>query len=84
VIEHELGHGVVIAWHEDGRGIYWRHPECRAWMTLRFRPDPASTGHQLLAGDHQHTELLTIGGSLLCPVGCGRHGMVTSGRWVPS
>ena len=70
-VEHDLGHGVSIMWDDDGQGIAWRHPACRAWMTLRFKPDPRSTGHTLLAGSPATTEHLTIGGSLLCPAGCG-------------
>jgi hypothetical protein len=84
VTEHEVGHDVIVRWDEDGRGITWRHPGCRAWMTLRFRPDERSTGHELLAGSPRDTAALTIGGSLLCPAGCGAHGFIRDGHWVPA
>jgi hypothetical protein len=79
--EHDLGGGVVIRWDADGRGFAWRHPACRAWATLRFQPDPASTGHQLVRGGPDDTARLTVGGSLLCPMGCGMHGVIEDGRW---
>lgn len=80
-IEHDLGGGIVIRWDSDGRGFVWRHPACRAWSTLRFVPDPASTGHQLVRGGRDAVEQLTIAGSLLCPGGCGTHGVIEDGRW---
>ncbi len=79
----DLGHGIVLRWDADGGGFAWKHPECRAWSTLRFRPDPKSTGHQLLAGGEHDRDALTIGGSLLCPGGCGKHGHIRNGRWIP-
>jgi len=79
--EHDLGGGVVIRWDSDGRGIAWTHPACRAWATLRFTPDPSSTGHALVRGSPTETDRLTIGGSLLCPMGCGMHGVIEDGRW---
>ena len=79
--DHDLGSGVVIHWDADGRGFAWRHPACRAWATLRFQPDPASTGHQLVRGGPDDTTRLTIVGSLLCPMGCGTHGVIEDGRW---
>ncbi|HSX23366.1 MAG TPA: hypothetical protein VLE97_11385 [Gaiellaceae bacterium] len=81
--DHELGDGVAVRWDSDGRGLAWKHPACRAWATLRFAPDPASTGHTLLRGGPADTARLTIGGSLLCPMGCGTHGVVENGRWRP-
>ncbi len=84
MIEHDLGHGIHIVWDADGGGLMWRHPECRAWMTLRFAPDERSTGHVLVAGSPDNTGALSIGGSLLCPAGCGKHGNITNGRWTPS
>lgn len=83
-LEHDLGHGVMIRWDADGRGLTWHHPGCRPWMTLRFQPDPASTGHKLIAGGPEDTGALTIEGSLLCPAGCGRHGVIAGGRWLPA
>lgn len=80
--EHEIGSGVVLQWDEDGKGILWKHPGCRAWMTLRFKPVVESTGHVLIAGSPTETEKLTIGGSLLCPAGCGFHGHITNGKWI--
>ena len=79
--DHDLGGGVVIRWDSDDRGFAWRHPACRAWATLRFVPDPASTGHQLVSGGPDDTAHLTVGGSLLCPMGCGTHGVIEDGRW---
>jgi len=74
----DIGGGVIIRLDEDGGGLIWRHPACRAWMTLRYKPDPASTGHVLV----QPWPELTIEGSLLCPAGCGMHGWIRGGRWV--
>lgn len=78
--EHDLG-GIVIRWDEDGQGFAWRHPACRAWATLRFWPDPASTGHRLTRGGPKDVDKLTVVGSLLCPMGCGTHGAIEDGRW---
>lgn len=82
--EHDLGHGIVIRWDADGHGFIWRHPGCRAWSTLRFQPDPASTGHRLVRGGPTDVGSLTIAGSLLCPGGCGAHGEIIDGRWRPA
>lgn len=82
-IEHDIGDGVTIRLDEDGGGLWWRHISClsRAWMWLRYKPDPKSTGHVLV----QQWPRLTIGGSLLCPVaGCGHHGFIQEGRWSKS
>ena len=81
---HDLGHDIVIRWDEDGGGIQWHHPACRAWATLRFKPDPKSTGHELVAGSPSDTARMTVEGSLLCPMGCGTHGLIRNGRWVPA
>lgn len=77
MITYDIGGGVVIWLDDDGRGLLWRHPGCRAWMTLRFQPDPKSTGHELLS----LWPNLTIKGSLLCPAGCGKHGYIENGAW---
>lgn len=82
--QHDIGHGIKIMWDEDGRGLYWQHPECRAWMPLRFSPDPRSTGHLLMKGGPTTMNELTVAGSLLCPKGCGKHGFIKDGRWVPA
>jgi hypothetical protein len=80
-----IGHGVDLWWDDDGRVFSWRHPACRAWARLRFRPDPESTGHELIDGSPDNTDALTIRGSLLCPKdGCGFHGHITRGKWVPA
>lgn len=79
--DHDLGDGVIIRWDADGHGFSWRHPACRAWSTLRFSPDPASTGHRLIRGGKDDVSALTIAGSLLCPGGCGTHGVIEDGRW---
>lgn len=79
----DLGNRVYIAWHKDGQGFIWHHPSCQAWCVLRLMPDPDSTGHRLMSGGPQDTEHLTIAGSLLCPMGCGAHGFIRDGRWVP-
>jgi hypothetical protein len=81
-MEYDIGHGVRIQWDADGGGIRWKH-ECRVWQWLRFRPDSMSTGHTRLAGSIADTAALSIGGSLICQSGCGKHGHVTNGRWVP-
>lgn len=77
--EIDIGGDVVIRLDADGGGLRWRHTGCstRAWMTLRFKPDPISTGHVLV----EQWPNLTIQGSLLCPA-CGRkHGNVRGGKW---
>ena len=79
--DHDLGSGVIIRWDSDGRGLAWRHPACRAWATLRFVPDPKSTGHRLVCGGPDDMPRFTVGGSLLCPMGCGTHGVIEDGRW---
>lgn len=78
---HHLGLGVFLRWDADGRGFIWHHPACRPWATLRLKPDPQSTGHELVAGGPEDMEHLTIQGSLLCPMGCGLHGVIEGGRW---
>lgn len=80
----DLGHDVFILWDNDGSGLSWHHPACRAWATLRFQPDPKSTGHKLVRGDRDDHTVLTIDGSLLCPMGCGTHGFIRDGRWIPA
>lgn len=79
----DLGHDVFILWDDDGQGFAWHHPKCRAWSTLRLMPDPASTGHKLVRGGKGRPDT-TIQGSLLCPMGCGTHGCIVDGRWVPA
>ena len=77
----DLGDGIYVMWDEDGRGLAWNHPKSRAWATLRFRPDPRSTGHELVSGGPNDLSNVTIAGSLLCPMGCGTHGVIERGRW---
>ena len=77
----DLGSDVYLRWDADGRGFAWHHTACRAWAVLRFRPDPQSTGHELLSGGPDDWMHLTIRGSLLCPMGCGKHGVIEVGRW---
>jgi hypothetical protein len=77
----DLGSGVFICWDDDGRGFVWYHPTCRAGSTLRFKPDPKSTGHELVNGGRGDEARLMIRGSLLCPGGCGFHGVIENGRW---
>ena len=74
----DIGHGVSIRMDDDGGGLVWKHEGCRPFFTLRFKPDPKSTGHELISRTP-----LSIRGSLLCPKGCGKHGHITDGRWVP-
>lgn len=78
VESRDIGHGVSIVLDDDNGGLIWKHTGCRCWFTLRFKPDSASTGHELVK-----LEPLTIRGSLLCPKGCGSHGHIVDGRWVP-
>lgn len=83
----DIGDDVTIRWIDDGAGIVWKHPplpQCHAWAWLYFKPDQRSTGHVLKAGGADDLEHLTIGGSLLCPGGCGTHGEIKNGRWIPS
>lgn len=79
----DIGHGVQIAPMEDGTGIYWKHPGCRPWFHLRFKPDPRSTGHELVEGSLSNLSAMTIRGSLGCPKGCPAHGEIRKGRWEP-
>jgi hypothetical protein len=79
----DIGHGVTIRWIDGGNGLHWKHPGCRAWSYLYFKPDQRSTGHVLSAGGPDDSEHITIVGSLLCPGGCGAHGHITNGRWEP-
>jgi hypothetical protein len=77
----DLGSGVYVRWDDDGK-LLWTHTEltgCKGWAWLTFEPDPRSTGHRLISRDP-----LTIEGSLLCPIGCGAHGWIHDGRWVPA
>lgn len=80
----DLGSGVYLRWDGDGVGFIWHHPACRPWSALRFQPDPRSTGHVLASGGPDDMAHLTITGSLLCPMGCGCHGFIRDGRWVPA
>lgn len=73
----DIGHGITIRWTDD-RNLLWKHPECRSWSSLSF-DIPPGTGHVLVQRDP-----LTIRGSLLCPMGCGKHGFITDGKWVPA
>jgi len=75
----DIGCGVTIRWIDDDTGLQWKHPNCRPWFHLHFKPHPTSTGHTL-----ERREPLTVGGSLLCPKGCGFHGHITDGKWVPA
>lgn len=79
-----IGGGVTLRWDGDGRGFLWRHPACRPYASVRFMPDPRSTGHQLAAGGPNDMAHLSIHGSLLCPMGCGTHGFIRDGQWVPA
>ena len=80
----DLGHGVWIHWDSDGQGFLWKHPACRPWAFVRFPPDPESRGHRLIAGGPDDPVHLTIEGSLLCPMGCGEHGWIRDGKWIPA
>jgi hypothetical protein len=77
-LEIDIGHGITIKWADEGRTLMWKHPKCRAWWWLAFKPDPRSTGHVLAS-----REPLTIIGSLLC-TDCNTHGTIENGRWVPA
>jgi hypothetical protein len=80
----DIGHGVSIFFMSDNTGIYWRHPGCRGASFLWFMPHEYSTGHTLISGDQNNISELTIGGSLLCPKGCGFHGCIQKGKWIPA
>lgn len=77
----DLGHEVYLRWYSDGRGFIWHHPTCRAWSSLKF--DLMGTGHVLTSGGPDDPKI-TIQGSLLCPMGCGFHGFIRDGKWVPA
>lgn len=81
--QHDIGHGVKVMWDQDGRGIYWQHPECGGWLPMRFAPDPRSAGHLLMKGGPTTMNELTIAGQLKCST-CGKKGMVKIGRWIPA
>ena len=48
-----------------------------SWSWFGTMEDGRASGHTI-----QQSEPLTIGGSLLCPQGCGDHGFIRDGRWV--
>lgn len=73
--DHDIGHGVLLRWDDDGQGFIWKHPGCRAWCTLRLKPDATSTGHVLASGGPSDIGSLTIEG--VCSA-------VRNGRWVPA
>ena len=65
--------GFEAMWY--GTQLFWKHPKCRAWNRVEFGPDH----HHLV-----EAEPLTISQSLLCPQGCGTHGYIRGGKWVPA
>lgn len=69
----DIGHGVQVWW--AGLELLWKHPECRAWSRIEL----GGTHHRLIDLDP-----LTLEPSLLCPQGCGKHGFIRKGRWVPA
>lgn len=72
--EIDLGFGVFGLWRPDGMFL-WKHPACRSWAEVRF----GGPHHTLDSRDP-----LTMSPSLLCPMGCGTHGYIKQGRWVPA
>lgn len=80
----DIGHGVLVDFDADNGGLLWHHEGCRGWSFLRFMPDSRSTGHVLLRGGVDDQWQTTIEGSLVCPRGCGKHGFIESGQWVPA
>ena len=76
--ERDIGHGIVIAKFTfcGELEFLWKHHGCRCGYPVFLQPDPRSTGHRALAGSADDLEHLTVEGSLLCPVGCGAHGLV--------
>ncbi|HEV8653091.1 MAG TPA: hypothetical protein VG276_27795 [Actinomycetes bacterium] len=62
-------------------GYLWWHDcttEPKGWSWLGQWGDRRS-GHQIVDTDPVHIEP-----SILCPQGCGDHGFVREGRWVPA
>lgn len=70
-----IGHGIYVLWMREQFEMLWHHPKCRAWARVLF-----GEGHHYC----ESMTPLTIRGSLLCPMGCGTHGFITNGRWVPA
>lgn len=87
----DLGDGIHRAgWDEQEghpRNLFWAH---------RCRDDHYSLGMIDVTSGQRHTLIsedpLNIGGSLLClivdthhgPNGCGEHGFIRDGRWIPA
>jgi hypothetical protein len=80
----DIGSGVLIDWDDDGGGLLWHHEGCRGWLFLRFAPDPRCSGHVLVDGGPHNPWQTDIEGSLVCPRGCGKHGFIRNGQWVPA
>lgn len=79
---NDLGSQVYLKWDGDEGGFIWHHPTCRPWSSVRFVPDPRSTGHRREGGGPGDMMHFSVGGSLLCPMGCGFHGHIRDGRWI--
>lgn len=65
--------GFEAMWY--GTQFLWKHPKCRSWNRVEF-----GAGHHHLV----ETSPVTISPSLLCPQGCGTHGYIIEGKWVPA
>lgn len=85
----DIGHGVTIeirALPGETRpaGVAYRHPnpdtghQCEGWAPFNPENDPGGQWWDLVQLDP-----LTITPSLACR-GCGHHGFITDGRWVPA
>jgi len=60
------------------RDILWLHRHEDRWFT-GWIDLTSGTRHRLVSEDP-----LTIEPSILCPAGCGLHGFIRGGRWVPA
>jgi hypothetical protein len=90
----DLGHDVAMRWEPMRARVLLRHPagallewlragdECHAMICL-----DSAEGLEV-SGGHEKTwhlesfEPLTVSPSILC--GCGWHGFIREGRWVPA
>ncbi len=62
------------------RDILWLHA-CRGRPVVGWLDVTSGTRHRLANDDPEH---LTVEPSVVCPSGCGDHGFVRDGRWVPA
>lgn len=70
----DLGSGHHVLWMEGD--LIWKHPSCRSYC---FVDITSGEFHSLISREPLHIEA-----SVLCPMGCGTHGFIRGGRWIPA